>query len=231
MSVHLHILVEGSSEKALLDGWLPRFLPGVRASIIVHRGKGRIPFNPTGHPDLRRHGLLDQLPAKLRAYASALAPATNAILVLLDADDGDCAALKQQLTALVRTLDITLPVAFCIAVEEAEAFYLGDWDALKAAFPHASAADYRSYRQDSICGTWEKFAAIVAARVTDKVGWATAMGRHLSAAWPPTNRSPSFQYLCGQLRRLARLSAPEAPVEGAGLDDTTKTPRRSRRSP
>jgi hypothetical protein len=230
MSVHLHILVEGSSEKALLDGWLPRFLPGVGASIIVHRGKGRIPFNPAGQPDMRKHGLLDQLPAKLRAYSNTLDASSNAVVVLLDADDDNCVALKQQLTALARTLDIAIPVAFCIAVEETEAFYLGDWNAIKAAFPNASTSDYRAYRQDSICGTWERFSDLVEARMTDKVGWATTMGRHLSASWPPTNRSQSFQYLCRQLRRLA---GPDASSENTPRPDsgaTVKAPRRSRRA-
>ena len=62
-----------------------------------------------------------------------------------------------------------------------------------------------AYEQDSICGTWEVFQAVIGVNREDKPGWAAAMGPHLSTATTGTkaNKSPSFQKLCKALRRLA----------------------------
>lgn len=75
--MRLYVLVEGPSEKALLDVWLGRLLKGHRYTVIKHRGKGKLPLDPRARVDPRREGLLDQLPARLRAYGQALDPSTD----------------------------------------------------------------------------------------------------------------------------------------------------------
>lgn len=201
--MRLHVLVEGESEEALLMGWLPRFLPsGHSFSIIRHRGKGRLPRDPVRVPDIRREGLLDQLPAKLRAYGRSLNPATDRLLVLLDADDDPCVELKRRLLETLESCDPRPVVLFRLAIEETEAFYLGDPQAIRKAFPQAKVQKLGSYVQDSVCGTWELFQGVIGDPIEDKVRWAERMAPHLGTAWK-TNRSASFRQLCTGLLRLA----------------------------
>lgn len=50
---------------------------------------------------------------------------------------------------------------FCIAVEEMEAWLMGDREALLCAYPKAKESVLKEYKQDSICGTWEVLANAV----------------------------------------------------------------------
>lgn len=204
--MRLHILVEGPSEAVLLREWLPRFLPsGHSFTIIQHRGKGHIPGNPARRPNPNNEGLLDQLPAKLRAYGKSLMSDTDRVVVLVDLDNDNCHDLKNRLIALLKYCKPKPVVLFRIAIEETEAFYLGDWKAIKAAFPKAKYHKLRGYEQDSICGTWEQFQQIIGAPSEDKVEWAKLMGPHLTTLWsgPKANKSPSFCQFCRGLLRLA----------------------------
>jgi hypothetical protein len=202
--VRLHVLVEGPSEEALAQGWLPRLLPRHAFTVIRHRGKGKLPGDALKVPDIRREGLLDQLPQKLRAYGRSLDPATDRVVVLVDLDDDDCRDLKRRLVALLDHCDPQLVVLFRIAIEETEAFYLGDPGAIREAFPEAKTRRMKDYEPDSICGTWELFQRVVDARSEDKVGWAERMAPHLGTEWSGkgANRSPSFQQLCKGLLRI-----------------------------
>lgn len=207
--MRLHVLVEGESEEALMRGWLPRFLPPRHSFVVIrHRGKGRLPRDPLNVPDIRREGLLDQLPAKLRAYGRSLNPATDRVLVLVDADDDPCLELKQRLLDVLEGCDPRPVVLFRLAIEETEAFYLGDPQAIRRAFPQARARLRRrmaSYEQDSICGTWELFQRVIGNPIEDKVEWAERIAPHLGIVWQGVNanRSPSFRQLCEGLLRLA----------------------------
>ena len=197
--------MEGPSEEVFLKGWFPRFLPSHALTVIPHRGKGRLPGELSRAPHPRREGLLDQLPAKLRAYGRVLDPATDRILVFLDLDEDDCGGLKQRLLQVLDACDPRPVVLFRIAIEETEAFYLGDPQAIKKAFPQANLRKLRNYAQDSVCGTWEVFREVVGAKSEDKVRWAERMAPHLGIAWQGTgaNPSPSFQQFCKGLRKLA----------------------------
>ncbi|HEX3552835.1 MAG TPA: hypothetical protein VIA62_06365 [Thermoanaerobaculia bacterium] len=204
--MRLHILVEGPSEAALLQGWLPRFLPPQHSfKVIQHRGKGRLSGDPEKPPDPKREGLLDQLPAKLRAYGRILNPATERVLVLVDLDQDDCGDLKARLLRVLDSCDPKPVVLFRIAIEETEAFYLGDPSSIRNAFPEAKLRRLKTYTQDSICGTWERFQEVIGARVEDKPGWAERMADWLGVVWkgPQANRSPSFCQFCKGLLWLA----------------------------
>ncbi|MBF0550040.1 MAG: DUF4276 family protein [Deltaproteobacteria bacterium] len=204
--MRIHFLVEGKSEEALLKTWLPRFLPKAHTfKVIPHRGKGKIPKNPSVEPEPRHQGLLDQLPAKLRAYGKALDPDTDRILVLVDLDDEDCPELKDRLNSLLGYCHPAPTALFRIAIEETEAFYLGDPTAIKKAFPKARLNKIDTYRQDSICGTWELFQKTIGAKSEDKVEWARRMGPYLTTRWQgrAANPSHSFQQFCRAILRLA----------------------------
>ena len=203
--MRLHILVEGPSEAAFLERWFPRFLPQHVLTVISHRGKGRLPRGPDARPQPRREGLLDQLPAKLRAYGRVLDPATDRVLVFLDLDDDDCLDLKQRMLFALEACDPKPVVLFRIAIEEMEAFYLGDSAAIRRAFPQAKLRRMKSYVQDSVCGTWELFKEVIDTVVEDKPEWAEKMGAHLGTQWSgrDSNRSPSFRQFCRALLHLA----------------------------
>lgn len=203
--MRLHVLVEGASEAAFLKGWFPRLLPRHALRVIVHEGKGRLPRKPKDQPDPMRRGLLDQLPAKLRAYGRTLNAETDRVVVLIDADDEDCRALKRRLLKLLQQCDPKPTVVFRIAVEETEAFYLGDQAAIRQAFPRAKPHEMRTYVQDSVCGTWERFREVIGAEIEDKVGWAEQIAPYLSTqpGGRGANKSPSFHHLRRALLRLA----------------------------
>ncbi len=204
--MRLHFLVEGPAEEALLRIWLPRFLPAQHSyTIIPHRGKGKIPRDPIAKPDPRRQGLLDQLPAKLRAFGRSFTPDTDRFIVLVDLDRDDCQELKQRMCTLLDYCEPRPTVLFRIAIEETEAFYLGERKAIKQAFPHAKLYKLDNYTQDSICGTWELFQSVIGTESEDKVLWARQMGAYLGTQWKgvQVNQSPSFRQFCKAILRLA----------------------------
>jgi len=92
---------------------------------------------------------------------------------------------------------------FRLAIEEMEAWLLGDRDAIVKAFPRAKMNALHSYRQDSICGTWEMLAdALFPGGASapkaegyprigeEKCRWASLIGRHLDFE---ANLSPSLR--------------------------------------
>jgi hypothetical protein len=203
--MRLYVLVEGPSEEALLRGWLPRLLPAHTFKIIKHRGKGAIPGDPSRILDPRRQGLLDQLPAKLRAYGQSLNPDTDRVAVLVDLDTDDCRALKRRMTGVLAFCDPAPTVKFCIAIEETEAFYLGDPEAIRKAFPAARLSRLKGRVPDRIVNAWEHFRDVISAQNENKVAWARAMAPHLGIKFVgrTANQSRSFRYFCKALRSLA----------------------------
>ncbi len=101
---------------------------------------------------------------------------------------------------------------FRLAIEEMEAWYLGDREALLAAYPRAKAEVLRRYQQDSICGTWELLADAIhpgGSTAIKKAGW--PLPGQVKAEWaekigpllePQRNESPSFIKFCEGLHRL-----------------------------
>lgn len=145
--------------EAALDALLPRMLGDVDYQIIRFQCKD---------------DLLKQLPTRLKGYKSWI-PASWSILVLVDQDDDNCVELKQELeqaakTAGFRTKTGALPgqtfdVTNRIVIEELEAWFFGDWNAVRTVYPRANAtipqkANYRS--PDAIKGgTWETLERIL----------------------------------------------------------------------
>lgn len=197
----LHVLVEGKTEEKFLNIWLKRFLPNHSFKIYPHRGKGKISKNPLREPDPKHHGLLDQLPAKLRAFGKTLKSDTDRVIVLLDLDNDNCLELKRRLIDLLNYCDPKPTVLFRIAIEEMEAFYLGDKKAIKEAFPKSKLNKAGNYIQDSIFGTWELFQKIIGDNTDDKPKWAEQMGKYMTTEWE-TNQSPSFQQFCKAVLKL-----------------------------
>ncbi len=211
--MHIEILTEDSSGKALLEHLLPKLIgsPNEPHSwrIIAFQGIGQIPKGMhAGDPAKRT--LLNKLPAILRSYARTTG--IDAVVVVLDADSRDCAAFLAELRELATTSDAVELTLFRLAIEEIEAWYFGDRKALRAAYPKARQRPLNQYRQDSICGTWELLADVIHPGGSDairRIGW--PLPGQIKHEWanrigplmnPDANLSPSFGKLRDALRRL-----------------------------
>ena len=191
----LRVLVEGSSDVPIVREVLTRrfsLREGEHFLVHPHQGKGKRPAQPNKVPDPKRRGLLDQLPAKLRAWAKEAAGFDMSVIVLVDADDEDCIALKEYLRSLRPAPPKTL---YRIAVEELESWFLADEGAISAAFLRARLQRLPRGEPDRVIGAWEALARVLdvdARTVTgaDKARWAEEIARHLNLDDPP---SPSFR--------------------------------------
>jgi hypothetical protein len=192
--MHIEFLVEEPSSEAALQNILPRVLrEQITFSIHPFRGK----------PDL-----LKKLPARLRAYRAWI-PDSWRIVVLVDADEDDCNEIKARLekaalqAKLITKSTISSGSRFQVlnrlAIEELEAWFFGDIEALKAAYPRVSLrlGNKARYREpDAILGgTWEALE-----HELKGVGYFPAGLNKISAAReiskymvPERNSSKSFQ--------------------------------------
>lgn len=191
----LLVHVEEPSMKEALDSLLPRMLAdrALNPTIIDHGSKA---------------ALLRDLPARLRSYRAMGADVRA--LALVDKDAHDCAVLKQQLEHASRTAGLatkTAPdragqfrVVNRIVVEELEAWFFGDIEALCRAYPGvpATLAERAGFRDpDGIHETWQTLL-----RVLQRAGHYQGLGRlpklEVARRVAPlmridTNRSRSFQ--------------------------------------
>ena len=193
-ALHLEVLVEESSAEAALQELLPKIL-GENFSFRIHPFSGK-------------RDLLHKLPQRLYGYRRWL-PEDYRILILIDQDRDDCKQLKQHLNRLAADADLTyhLQILNRIAIEELEAWFLGDFEAVHAAYPrvpihlHAK-AKYRD--PDSIRDCWETLERLLQRlgyyrNGMPKIETARAIARHMD---PTRNRSRSFQAFQQGIRRL-----------------------------
>ncbi len=158
-ALHLEILVEEPSMEDFLHVLLPRILPD-DCTFLVHSFQGKA-------------DLLGNLEARLRAYAK-WRPEIYRILVIVDRDADDCHDLKHHLERVSSVAGLTTrsssagpdwQVANRIVIEELEAWYFGDWDAVSCAYPRVSRSTVRrrGYRDPDAVrgGTWESFERIL----------------------------------------------------------------------
>lgn len=213
--MHIEVLVEDSSGVKLLQTLLPQLLGphGEQHTWRLHsfKGIGRIPKGLTTKADPSKRILLDQLPRLLRAYGRT--PGYDAAVVVLDVDKRDCKAFLKELKKLARACAPALTTMFRLAIEETEAWYLGDQSALLRAYPRAKRNVLAGYLQDSACDTWELLADAVhpgGSAAIKKAGW--PLPGQIKHEWAERiaplmivdrNASPSFAKLRDGLRRLA----------------------------
>lgn len=193
MTQHMEILVEEPSAEAFLSAWLPGLL-GDSATFNIHVFQGK-------------SDLLANLEKRLKGYSHWL-PDYARILVLIDRDRADCAALKAKLEQAAAAAGLPTrtvvggpawKVANRIVIEELEAWYFGAWASVLRAYPRAPAnvplkAAWR--QSDQITGgTWEAFE-----RVMRKGGYFEGGLRKMEAAQaigaqfkPSECISPSFR--------------------------------------
>ncbi|MFH0910977.1 MAG: DUF4276 family protein [Planctomycetota bacterium] len=195
--MHIEFLLEEPSAEAALKNLLPRILPaGWTWRFHVYHGK---------------MDLLHKLPQRLAGYAYHLSRHWR-IVVLVDEDREDCHALKARLEGAAREAGLATKsdagggrafrVMNRIVVEELEAWYFGDVQALEAAYPRLpkNLASRRPYLDPDAVpgGTWEALE-----RELRRAGYYRGGLRKIEAARrisahmvPERNRSRSFQVFC-----------------------------------
>ncbi len=203
--MHFEIFVEEPSAEAALVNIIPKIV-GTNATFGIYPHGGK-------------NDLLSNLPHRLRAYVSWL-PNDWRIVVLVDLDARACKELKNELedmaigAGLVTKTSVLAGAKFQvlnrIAIEELEAWFWGDIEALVTTYPkvnphlHAK-AKYRD--SDAIAGgTWEALE-----RELQRAGYfreglrKVNAAREISANMDPTrNTSQSFQtFYQGLLAALA----------------------------
>jgi len=214
----VQFLVEEESMKVALDILLPKIVgedkigTSLRCDVRFFQGK---------------KDLLQKLPSILKAYQNWLKSIQGVecrCVVVLDEDRSDCKVQKQELEQIARVANLITKSAAGgnnqyqvmnrIVVEELEAWFFGDVEALAAAYPRipANLAAKKGYRNpDAIRGgTWEALE-----RVLQKAGYHKAGLSKVKAAiditpymLPERNRSRSFQvFREGLLELVQRLVA------------------------
>ena len=215
--MHFEIIVEDQSGKKMLESLVPKIIGDQHSfRILGYRGIGRIPRNLASGTDANRRQLLDQLPRLLRGYGRTFVnyPTTHpaAVIVVCDLDDKCLKSFRRELLEVLDACDPNPETRFCIAIEEGEAWLLGDVKAIKKAYSRARLNVLDDYENDSICGTWELLADAVyvgGSRRLKDLGWG-AVGREKSS-WAEKitpymdvekNASPSFQNFRDKIRGL-----------------------------
>jgi len=218
--MHFEILIEDQSGKIALNPILEKILGSSEEHhtfrVIAYKGIGRLPKNLKGKTDPQKRILLDRLPRLLKGYGKSLQDIDAAVIVIVDLDDKDCKKFKQELLDLLNSFHPQPKTLFRIAIEEGEAWLLGDHDAIKTAYPRVKKQALKSYKQDSICGTWEKLADAIYPGGSEKLKklgwphtgiakceWAGKIAPHLNV---DNNQSRSFQVFRDGILRLANKS-------------------------
>ena len=201
--MHVEFLVEEPSAEVALANIVPKIL-GAGNSFKIHAFQGK-------------SDLLGKLLHRLRGYKSWL-PEDWRIVVLVDADGEDCRRLKGQierkaqevglLTKTNRPTGSRFQILNRLAIEELEAWFFGDVEALHATYPRipltlGRKAKYRD--PDAIGGgTWEALY-----RELKRIGYYSGGFPKISVARavsenmvPERNRSRSFQVFCRELLAL-----------------------------
>lgn len=213
--MHIEFLVEDSSGERLLAQLLPQILGEQGAPhtwrMKAYKGVGRIPPGLSAKADPAKRMLLDQLPRLLQGYGKT--PGIDAVVVVLDADSRECSAFLTELKSLAAKCNPAPRTLFRLAIEEMEAWYLGDRQCILKAYPRAKRDVMDRYVQDSVCGTWELLADAVypgGSAAIKKAGW--PLPGQIKHEWAEkitpfmdisNNTSPSFSKFRDGLLRLA----------------------------
>lgn len=169
------------------------------------------------YPYQCKNDLLDKLESRLKGYAAWLPPDWR-IMVIVDRDDDRCDQLKQRLNAAARNAglrtrphgeDLAIQVVNRIAIEELEAWFFGDWEAVRMVYPkvNVNVPNKSGYRDpDAIAGgTWEALE-----RIFQRAGYFQTGLRKVEAARaiakkmdPAINRSTSFKAFRDAIAEMA----------------------------
>lgn len=190
--LHLYFYVEELSAEVALESLVPNILKGHDFEKTFFRFQGK-------------SDMLKRLPALLKQPTYIYSDDCWRSIVLIDGDDRDCRELKKQLETIAHQAKLTTRTASPhqfqvinrIVIEELEAWFFGDIEAIVAAYPRvdenlAAQAKYRN-PDDIKGGTWEQLETVLAhdhPGGLEKIRAAQDIAKHMV---PERNRSKSFQ--------------------------------------
>lgn len=211
-------MIEDRSSAVLIDLLMKKLqqtFPTFTWNIKSFRGIGGFTKKNT-IKETKTGKLLNDLATYLSAFDKQLHGISAAVFVIVDNDTRETAVFRRELEEVARKKHISIDHVFCIAVEEVEAWLLGDRDAVEQAYPYARSTVLNTYIQDGICGTWELLADAVYQGGSRKLKkdcptymeigerkavWAKNIGTYMRLN---ENKSPSFQYFMGELKKRLR---------------------------
>lgn len=187
-------------------------------------------FSYEVHPYQGKAHLLKRLPNRLKGYKAMIDSGYDClVVVLVDQDKDDCRDLKKRLEEAARGAGLytysnrgpsgEYHALIWIAIEELEAWFIGDEHAITSAFPRVPATIGRRKGMrdpDSISGgTAESLERLLKRHGYHKGGLAKvdaakSIAKHMN---PVRNRSRSF---CGFRDRLAAMVEARAPTRSNG---------------
>jgi len=198
MTRHVEFLVEDYSLEVALDGFLGKIIPSSTYQIRSFRGKA---------------DLLSKLDGRLRGYSHWIQRDTL-IVVILDLDAEDLRSRKAKLESVAASAGLVpkssrkprsdVQVLNILAVKELEAWFFGDWAAVRVKYPRLSStlparAAFRD--PDAIHFTWEALEGQLQQAGYFKTGLLkVAFARAVSVNMDPqSNSSGSFKYFRDEL--------------------------------
>ncbi len=201
--MHFEILVEEYSAEIALRNLLSKLVCGDHTyRIITSQGK---------------NDLIKNLPAKLRGYRKWLSK-NMTILVVVDRDNDDCFALKNKIDQMAQEAGLVsksnvesgndFDVMIRLAIEELEAWFIGDYQAVLAAYPRVNQNFHKKAKfrdPDRISGgTWEALEALLKSAEYFKQGYRKIEAANNISTYmaPLKNRSKSFQVFWNGIAEL-----------------------------
>jgi hypothetical protein len=216
--MHFEFLVEDTSLKKFLAIIIPKIITNNNHTYKIHSysGIGSIPKNLSKQTNIKNRMLLNNLPKLLSGYGKTFNGYPDdykaVVMVIMDLDDECLKTMRIEFFSILKSCLIPPETCFIFAIEEMEAWLLGDINAIQKAYPKVKKSVLSNYNNDSICGTWELLADAIyeggSRKLMDegypitgkiKTEWAENIAPHLSVA---NNKSPSFQYFLGKIVQL-----------------------------
>jgi len=149
--IRLEFLLEESSMESLLLTLLPKILPPAY----------RLDENYFLHPFSGKSHLKRSLPKKMKVFSNF--HEKTAVIILHDQDSNDCKKLKNELVQLCKE-NGTCAFLIRIVCRELEAWYLGDMEAIHAAYPGFKIDRYinkEKFRNPDLCNASDELRKIL----------------------------------------------------------------------
>ena len=226
--MHLEFLIEDISGEQLVRDLVDSWLSPEMATRKYHSFKGiggSVPKKVGGTAqEIANKTLLDNLGRLLAGYGNCFEPGKAtypyAVVVVCDLDRRDKRQFEKDFSDLCTHCPHPPNAFLRLAIEEMEAWLLGDVTAILSAYPKCKRQMISRYKQDSICGTWELLADAIfpggRKRLQNmaygeigkiKCEWAREIAPHMV---PSRNKSPSFQAFYKLVVSFGISSAPIA---------------------
>lgn len=135
--MYFQFLIEDLSSSILIDIIMKKIsqqYPEVIYKNKSFHGLGKL-TKTNSVKETKNGTLLNDLATYLRAFNKSLQGINAAIFIIVDNDDREPNIFQNELQMVAQKNNITADHVFCIAVEEVEAWLLGDKNAVLSAYP------------------------------------------------------------------------------------------------